>query len=147
MRSVSSRRARAGHPPIAPPLAPPMRPAPASTERLLRRRRRQHADSPVVRVTVGDAAALRKPRGYTQSGDLRGWPNSCRRDFVAGRCRCCERGGGMGQRAFFGILFPTIVVLAAGCATKGWVRDLVGTRTNEVNERVSTVDTRVNTVE
>jgi len=53
----------------------------------------------------------------------------------------------MGQRAFLGILFPTIVVLAAGCATKGWVRDLVGTRTNEVNERVSTVDTRVNTVE
>ena len=53
----------------------------------------------------------------------------------------------MGQRVLLGILFPTVVVLAAGCATKGWVRDLVGTKSNEVNERVSTVDTRVGTVE
>jgi outer membrane protein OmpA-like peptidoglycan-associated protein len=53
----------------------------------------------------------------------------------------------MRHRAFVGILFPTVLVLTAGCATKGWVRDLVGTKSNEVNERVNTVDTRVGTVE
>ena len=45
------------------------------------------------------------------------------------------------------VVAPAMLVLASGCATKDWVREMVGQREAEINQRVGTVDGRVGTVE
>lgn len=42
---------------------------------------------------------------------------------------------------------PAVLVLASGCATKDWVREVVGQREAEINQRVGSVGDRVGTVE
>ena len=45
------------------------------------------------------------------------------------------------------VVAPAVLVLASGCATKNWVRELVGQREAEIDQRVGTVGDRVGTVE
>ena len=45
------------------------------------------------------------------------------------------------------VVAPAVLVLASGCATKNWVREMVGQREAEINQRVGTVGDRVGTVE
>jgi outer membrane protein OmpA-like peptidoglycan-associated protein len=42
---------------------------------------------------------------------------------------------------------PTLIVLASGCATKNWVKDLVGKREAEVDQRFSAQGQQVNRIE
>jgi outer membrane protein OmpA-like peptidoglycan-associated protein len=45
------------------------------------------------------------------------------------------------------VVAPAVLVLASGCATKNWVKEMVGQREAEINQRVGTVGDRVGTVE
>jgi len=45
------------------------------------------------------------------------------------------------------VVAPAVLVLASGCATKNWVREMVGQREAEINQRVGTVGDRVGSVE
>ena len=45
------------------------------------------------------------------------------------------------------VVIPAVLVLASGCATKNWVRDMVGQREAEIDQRVGKVGERVGTVE
>jgi outer membrane protein OmpA-like peptidoglycan-associated protein len=50
----------------------------------------------------------------------------------------------MAQLARKGILVPAaLLVIASGCATKGWVREELGKRDTELNQRIVKVDDRV----
>ena len=35
-----------------------------------------------------------------------------------------------------GVLLPAVLVVASGCATKDWVRDLVGKKEGEMDQKV-----------
>jgi outer membrane protein OmpA-like peptidoglycan-associated protein len=45
------------------------------------------------------------------------------------------------------VVAPAVLVLASGCATKNWVREMVGQREAEIDQRVGKVGDRVGTVE
>ena len=45
------------------------------------------------------------------------------------------------------VVAPAVLVLASGCATKNWVKEMVGQREAEINQRVGTVGDRVGSVE
>lgn len=45
------------------------------------------------------------------------------------------------------VVIPAVLVLASGCATKNWVREMVGQREAEIDQRVGKVGDRVGTVE
>jgi outer membrane protein OmpA-like peptidoglycan-associated protein len=49
----------------------------------------------------------------------------------------------MKQAVRMGILVPALVVVAAGCATKGWVREEMGRRDAEMGQKIARVDDRV----
>jgi peptidoglycan-associated lipoprotein len=45
------------------------------------------------------------------------------------------------------VVAPAVLLLASGCATKNWVREMVGQREAEIDQRVGKVGDRVGTVE
>lgn len=49
----------------------------------------------------------------------------------------------MRQAIRIGILMPALLVLVSGCATKDWVRDLLGTKEADIDQRVVRVEGRV----
>jgi outer membrane protein OmpA-like peptidoglycan-associated protein len=51
------------------------------------------------------------------------------------------------QAAIRMAVVPAVLLLASGCATKDWVRELMGQREAEIDRRVATVDDKVGTVE
>jgi outer membrane protein OmpA-like peptidoglycan-associated protein len=57
----------------------------------------------------------------------------------------------MSQVKWIAVLLPAVLITLSGCATKGWVRDLVRTNQVETNQRVDekvdTVSTQVKAVE
>jgi outer membrane protein OmpA-like peptidoglycan-associated protein len=42
-----------------------------------------------------------------------------------------------------GVLVPASLLVLAGCATRGWVREMVGQKEQEIDRRIVTVETRV----
>jgi len=45
-----------------------------------------------------------------------------------------------------GVLLPAVLILASGCATKGWVRETLDKKEAEIDQRVAVVGQRVDTV-
>ena len=46
-----------------------------------------------------------------------------------------------------GVLLPAVLILASGCATKGWVRETLDKKEAEIDQRVASVGQRVDTVD
>ena len=46
-----------------------------------------------------------------------------------------------------GVLLPAVLILASGCATKGWVRETLDKKEAEIDQRVAAVGQRVDTVD
>ena len=45
------------------------------------------------------------------------------------------------------VLLPAVLILASGCATKGWVRETLDKKEAEIDQRVAVVGQRVDTVD
>src|SRR2546422_706698 len=45
------------------------------------------------------------------------------------------------------VLLPAVLILASGCATKGWVRETLDKKEAEIDQRVAAVGQRVDTVD
>lgn len=50
----------------------------------------------------------------------------------------------MRQMLRIGVLMPALLILLAGCATKDWVRELLGKKEADIEQRVVTAEGRVN---